>query len=363
MKSGMAMVDLKGLYKVTAKGRVYWYAWRGGPRILAPHGTPAFAAEYAAHHAARKGGDKERISGLIVDWKRSEAWTLAPEKGGLAASTRQSWIRALDEIQIHFGQVRIEAFNDERAARRNIKTWLKRWADRPRTADRNKQVLSVLLSFAVDQELLGRNPCFGIPNIYSSNRAEIIWTPDDIAAFEKVASPELVWALKLACLTGLRQSDLLKLSWSHIGDLAIEIKTGKSRVRGRVQRTARIPMYAELRALLATIPKRGFTVLTNTSGQPWRAFKRSWNTALGRAGLKDKGLHFHDSRGTFATFIYLAGFSIREIAEMLGWATDRVERIIGRYVMHDAMLRDRIRRMDEARTESAKQTPKPTGVA
>lgn len=46
----MTTVELQGLCQVKAKGRVYWYAWRGGPRIVAPYGTPEFAAEYAAHH-------------------------------------------------------------------------------------------------------------------------------------------------------------------------------------------------------------------------------------------------------------------------------------------------------------------------
>lgn len=45
----------------------------------------------------------------------------------------------------------------------------------------------------------------------------------------------------------------------------------------------------------------------------------------------------------------LGVFSTREIAELLAWSEDRVERIIDRYVRKDALLRDRIRRMDEAR--------------
>lgn len=83
------------------------------------------------------------------------------------------------------------------------------------------------------------------------------------------ASPEVAQAARLAALTGVRESDLLKLAWSHVGDpttsLAIEFKTGKSRGR----RTALVPIYAELRAVLRSIPKRATTVLTNTRGRPW----------------------------------------------------------------------------------------------
>ena len=40
---------LKGIFKVTAKGRDYWYAWRGpplGPRLKGAPGSPEFLASY-----------------------------------------------------------------------------------------------------------------------------------------------------------------------------------------------------------------------------------------------------------------------------------------------------------------------------
>lgn len=358
------MVDLKGLYKVTAKGKTYWYAWRGGPAIKAPHGTPAFAAEYAAHHTNRKAGDPERITGLIVDWKRSSAWTLAPEEGGLAESTRRSWRGPLDEIQTYFGATKLSAFEDRKMTRTHIRKWLAKWTDRPRAADMHKQVLSALLTFAVDEDRLTANPCFGIANAYSADRADIIWTADDVARFTIAAgSQELTWALELACLTGLRQSDLLRLSWAHVGELAIELPARKSQVRGRVGRKAAVPLYGELRDLLAEIPKRALTVLTNSDGEPWRAFGSSWNKGMQRFGNDE--LHFHDARGTFATNTYaLQVFTVAELAEMLAWSEDKVERIINRYVRRDALLRDKIRRFDEGRrnaseTEVAKPAAKP----
>jgi hypothetical protein len=42
----MVRVDIKGLFKITAKGRVYWYAWRGGPRLSGEPGSPEFHASY-----------------------------------------------------------------------------------------------------------------------------------------------------------------------------------------------------------------------------------------------------------------------------------------------------------------------------
>ena len=131
-----------------------------------------------------------------------------------------------------------------------------------------------------------------------------------------VASPEVGWTARLAALTGIREGDLLKLSWSHVGELAIEFRTGKSRGR----RTALIPIYGELRALLSEIPKRATTVLTSTRKRPWStgaSFYSSWtdavNAAANGADAETKArlgdLHFHDLRGTAATKLYLAGLS------------------------------------------------------
>ena len=218
------------------------------------------------------------------------------------------------------------------------------------------QVLSRLMSFAVAEGLIGLNHCTGIPHFYRSDRADLIWTEDDFARLERHASLEVIQAARLAALTALRKSDLLRLSWSHIGPLAIEIPTGKS---GR-RKTTLIPLYGELRDHVATIPKRSTAVLTNTKGQAWRGgFGASWNDAVKAAGID---LHFHDLGGTAATRFYLAGFSIREIAELMTWSEDRVERLIDRYVKRDEILRDRIRRLDQNRraTDSAKPSAKPS---
>jgi transposase len=54
------------------------------------------------------------------------------------------------------------------------------------------------------------------------------------------------------------------------------------------------------------------------------------------------------NRRTAATKFYIAGFSMREIAETLGWEEESVEKIIRRYVARGAALKARIRKMDEA---------------
>ena len=147
-----------------------------------------------------------------------------------------------------------------------------------------------------------------------------------------------------------RLSDLLRLSWSHIGEDAITFSTGKSRGR----REAIMPLYDGLRNVIDRIPKRATTILTSSKGRPWttNGFGSSFNAAKHAAGMADRDLHFHDLRGTAATKFYIAGLSIRVIAEMLAWSEDQVDRIIRRYVARAAATKEAIRQLNAARTTS-----------
>jgi integrase len=220
----------------------------------------------------------------------------------------------------------------------------------PRTADYGMQVLSRVLSYAVDP--LGKiagNPCEGIKQLYSTDRSEIIWTDADIAELKKTCSPEIAHAVDLAACTGLRLGDLLRLSWSHVreDEGAMVMTTGKSRHR----REAIVPLYDALVAVLASIPKRSTTVLTNSQQRPWKGngFGTAFNRAKIAARIDDRDLHFHDLRGTAATKFYVAGLSVRVIAEILAWSEDQVERIIRRYVVRGAATKAAIKQLNEAR--------------
>jgi integrase len=339
----MVKVDLKGIAKVRAKGRTYYYAWRGGPRLRGEPGSPEFMASYNEAIENRRTPDAARFRSLVTLYKASGDYK------ALADSTKRNWAPWLDRIGQHFGDLRIAQFDRPDKIRPVIRRWRNQWADKPRTADYGLQVLSRVLSYAVDP--LGKiavNPCEGIKQLYSANRSEIIWTDSDIAHLKQTCSADIANAVDLAAHTGLRLSDLLRLSWSHIGEDAITISTGKSRHR----RTALIPLYDDLRDVLARIPKRSTTILTNVKRQPWaiNGFGTAFNRAKIAAGLNDRDLHFHDLRGTAATKFYIAGLPVRVIAEVMAWEEDYVEKIVHRYVGRSAATKALIRQLNEKRT-------------
>ena len=99
--------------------------------------------------------------------------------------------------------------------------------------------------------------------------------------------------------------------------------------------------------MLARIPKRATTILSNSRRRPWTAdgFGSSFNKAKIDAGLAERDLHFNDLRGTAATKFYIAGFTMREIAETLAWEEASVEKIIRRYVERGAAIKARIAKL------------------
>jgi integrase len=215
--------EVKGICKVAAKGRVYWYAWRGGPRLRGEEGSAEFWQSYNEAIADRQMPDKSKFRALVADYRGSKYYDK------LAASTKSKWAPWLDRIGAYFGVLSIAQFNRPERIRPIIRTWRNRYADTPRTADYGFGVLSRVLSHGVEVGKLASNPCDGIKQLYTSNRADIVWTDSDIISIKRTCSPEIAWAVDLAAYTGLRQGDLLALNWSHIGEDVIVIATSKSR--------------------------------------------------------------------------------------------------------------------------------------
>jgi hypothetical protein len=163
-------VTLRGIHTIKSKGvPTYYYAWRGGPRLRGEPGTPEFMASYNEAIESWRTPDTGKFRSLVTLYKAS------PDYAKLADTT--TW---LDRIAEYFGDLSIKQFDRPEKIRPVIRRWRAQWADKPRTADYGMQVLSRVLSCAVDP--LGKiagNP--GIKQLYSGDRSEIIWLDSDIA--------------------------------------------------------------------------------------------------------------------------------------------------------------------------------------
>lgn len=334
-------VRLKGIATSYAKGKVYYYAWRGGPRLRGEPGSADFVASYNEAVAARKTPPAGNIFALVAAFKKAEEFrTLAPR-------TQADYLGHMRVIENRFGNMPLAALDDRRV-RGIFKDWRDELAVRSRRqADYAWTVLARILAVAKDRGTIGTNPCERGGRIYKADRSERVWTDQDEAAFLAVAPRHLHLALLLALWTGQRQGDLLRLTWTNYDGKVIRLRQSKTGTR------VTIPVGAPLRAALDAerAKKRGAVILLNSEGDPWTAdgFRSSWGKACDKAGIE--GLTFHDTRGTAVTRLALEHASVPEIATLTGLSLIDVQAILdAHYLNRDPALAERAVARLEART-------------
>jgi len=321
----MVVVQLKGVHVVRAGGRAYHYAWRGGPRLAGAPGSPEYIASFNAAHTARKQPVTGTLKEVLTKYRAS------PDFAKLGAHTTRAYETHLNAIEAKWGTLPLVALDDPRI-RRHFMAWRDSMASTPRTADMAIGVLKRLLGWAEERVYITSNQAAPIGRLHRADKADAIWSADDVAAFFKHASKELAWAVELALHTGLRQSDLIRLAWNHREGDAFTYRTSKR------QRFVTIPVTPGCEALLKRIEKRGPVILTTERGKrPWTAdgLRSSFRKACKAAGVKRT---FHDLRRTAATGLVSAGLDSSQVASIMGWSEDDVEAMKRKYVSRAAVV-------------------------
>lgn len=140
------------------------------------------------------------------------------------------------------------------------------------------------------------------------------------------AAPHLRPAIRFSLLTGVRLGNCITLDWSQI-DLdgaTIKFMIKSKSVGGK---PLVLPISGDLRALLVSLgPKEAGPVFTYTPyrrpgrppapARPIASFRRSWATALKKAGLTD--FRWHDLRHVSASWMVQNGVPLEVVKDVLG---------------------------------------------
>jgi integrase len=336
--------DIKGVfptYKTLRDGarRTYWYHRATGKPLRGNPGSPEFIADYAAAEKLLRDRHAGTVNSLIRGYTTSVEFE---EK--LAPSTRAEYKRMLTKAETEFGNMPIAALDDQRV-RKDLLNWREKVAraSGEREADNRLSAISAMLTWAVDRGQLTANHLRGFKQLYHVDRSEIIWLPEHITAFMKVASIEMQRALILGLHTGQREGDLLRLSWSAYDGLSIVLRQGKARRGRKLAPRTDIPCTTALRRMLDGMERVSPLILTTKNNQAFkkRYFVRLWDEAMTKAGLQSVTLpgseepvklHFHDLRGTAVTLLSEAGCTPQQIATITGHSLKTVHRILERYL-------------------------------
>lgn len=345
----LVKAKLVGLHKVRSKGRTYYYAWRGGPRIIAEFGSPEFLVEFADAHKARS---KRRAPSVETFETWSDKYQDSAGFKQKSKSTQVAYRRYLALAVKEFGDATLDVLQDPKM-RGDIMEWRDKMAATPRTADYAWTCVARVLSFMKDRGRISVNVCERGGRLYASDRKDKIWTEADLTALFAVASLEVSLVVAMALWTGQRQGDLLRLPWSAYSGKRIRLRQSKGGVR------VSVPVHDTLADIIALIPKLGPVMLTSSTGLPWTGdgFRASFNKACERA--KITGLTFHDLRGTAVTRLALSESTESEIAAITGHSTSDVRSILDRhYLSRDAELAEQAMRKRERKekgTNAVKQ--------
>ena len=269
-------VDMKGVHRVakrlaTGERIEYHYAWRGGPRFWDTRsGSRVGSMEYIdsyreviAAHAVRptaKGTFQEVIDKFIA----SSTFRNMGER------TRKDHIKRIvhsQGIEATFGAAPIAAFEDKR-----IRQQAYEWRDRfsKGTGDNMMATLQRIVSYGYEVGCLGEHHLLRIKKQNKTNRAAVIWLPDEIELFTSSAPTYIGRILDVAVETGLRPADINRLSREHFeirsdGSGRILLRTNKS----NRSKFASVPITTRMMAILNSLPADQNRIIVGERGEPF----------------------------------------------------------------------------------------------
>lgn len=307
--------------------RLYYYHRATGHSLSGTPGSPEFLRDYAAAEKTLLDRHAGTFNGLVRDY------TLSPEFEKLRESTQREYRRMLTKAEAKFGDLPLAALEDPRV-RQDFMTWRATVskASGDREADNRLSVISAMLTWAKENGQVFSNHIAGFRRLHSVDRSELIWLPEHIADFMKVAPVEMQRALILALHTGQRQGDILRLTWGNYDGGLISLRQGKT------GRKVEIPCTKALRKMLDGLDRETAVILTTKTKLPWKAryFKAQWEAASKKAGITE--LHFHDLRGTAVTMLAEAGCTTPQIAAITGHSLKTVTAILDKYLARTRVL-------------------------
>jgi integrase len=320
----------KGVHRVKRKlagGRVRWhfYAWRGWPKFWEDVRRAPTDRDFASAFADVAERPKPAVLTVpaLVDAFLSST---AMPKGNRSRADLRKW--AL-RFAAHFHDAPACIF-EERGSHGEVNAWRAQCKHSPKQHDAAGTHAVRVLNWGVEEGMLSEHHCHRLHRLYEVDRSEIVWTPADREAINALAPEWVRRLLCVACETGLRPGDLIRLTRGQVertpAGRRLRVRTAK---RGRV---AHIPITPVLGEVVDATPQDRILILVSGRGQPLTPHRaseglRQWRD---KAGLSTE-LRLQDARGTAATRLLNAGLSLAEIANHMGWSVRYAANVIEHY--------------------------------
>jgi integrase len=228
-------------------------------------------------------------------------------------------------------------FIDLETYRNHIKNSLtvKKTIRKDASVNRAMSCLRHIFAKAVEWEMIEQNPFSrGKSLILKENNKRLRFlTEDEISKLLDACPNYLRNIVECALNTGMRRGEILNLKWNQIRNGFIYLDKTKT------NEARQIPINDTLEILFKRIRKEhglklkhvflydgqlvdaktGKTRKPNAKPKPVTEVKKSFGTALKKAGIVD--FRFHDLRHTFASQLLMKGGTLKDVQELLGHKT------------------------------------------
>jgi integrase len=353
----MASIDRRA----DGRWRARWREYPGGPQ--------------RTRHFARK-ADAQRF--LVDTSHRLLSGTYTPPSAGqmTVAAYAEEWVRRRtwapsthERVRRELDRYVLPAIGDRPLAslrRPHIEEWAKALPLAPSTAERVYQTLSGLLSAAVEDERIPRNPAKGARVAKADRPPFVPLTGEQVRALASAVAEPIRAGVLLAAGTGLRQGELFGLTVDRVDFMRRELRVDrqlwtpdrgpavlKSPKSAKSYRTIALSQLVvdSLVAHVAIFRPNDEGFLFHADGRPVdRATAWRWiDAGATRAGLK--GHAWHDLRHHHATVLLSRGVSPALVAERLGHDVATLLKTYAHVIRSDD---DRVRAIvDETLADSA----------
>jgi integrase len=159
------------------------------------------------------------------------------------------------------------------------------------------------------------NPCKCVSKLKEDNKITRYLTKAEEERLFKVLPQHIKPIITCALTTGLRLSNILNLKWESIDFNNNFIEILKQENKGHKE--IRVPLGIKLKNTFEEIGIKecGYVFINKKTGLPYTTIKKSFNTALKNAKIKN--FRFHDLRHTVGTRLIANGADIQTVKEYL----------------------------------------------
>jgi integrase len=309
----------RGIFK---RGNIYWIRYAGidGRIIRESTGSTKFRDAEALliqrKQAVKEG--KQPVIKRIANYTFNE---LAEQYLQWAKRQRsfKSKVYFIKQLSEAFGHLPLRRFNTMLLEQYQTERLQK--GNKPATVNRLLATLKHMITKAVEWDMVEEETLKRVRKVKSleeNNKRLRYLTKEEcqnlINACDKHLKPIVICALN----TGMRKSEILNLKWDNV-----DLKHGfilLDRTKNGERRE--IPINDTLRMTFDSLIRRidtPYVFYDPSTGKPYQDIKRSFHTALRKAGIRD--FHFHDLRHTFASHLVMAGVDLTTVKELLGHKT------------------------------------------